>query len=276
MSKLSFSNSIPAEKSSPQMDCIIYYGTEIPSPKKTLPLENTHIILQDYHPLVQEGMFKAFFPNCVRYLYWNPSRIPIAQFEKLPDQPPILGIDQTWGTVYLDLGQERGMAFALRNALALLTPERGAHGLFVDNADDWCGSLQAIRTLKSLLDSVYAGNAYFETKFSLNRGFPLWHNTKGIASVILEDFDLDSLLHEDEQSFLWHKKIHDIYISLIGIQNPEIPLFCLSYSNNKNANAFNNSYTKERLLTYQSMKSLVKREIFCHPQLNQWPASFVE
>src|SRR5689334_3976100 len=83
-------------------DCILYYGVDIPNARRTRALTDGFLVLQPYHPICADCLYAEFFPGLRRFVYWNPTRLPLDDYRAV-GEPRALGRDERWGTVLLDL-----------------------------------------------------------------------------------------------------------------------------------------------------------------------------
>lgn len=192
----------------------LYYGTEIPNIAKCRSYEGI-IVLQEYHPIVKEGLYQKIFPNAEKFLYFNPVKDPLKNtfltFKK--DRNIII---------------EQNIKDKLAKAESLMGIE-GTDGLFVDDIDHW--NLDDINRKKGL-EFLSKLSKTCHKNLILNRGFYFWHFLNGIHSILLENLGPNDILNtKDASDILWIKNTLKLNFNLLSLerqfQKPKI--FTLSY-----------------------------------------------
>jgi hypothetical protein len=255
------------------MDCIIYYGTEVPNLQKTRDIRDTFLVLQKYHPLCQAALLERYFPNCRRFIYWNPCRIA--------NDSPEAGDGQQVRTATrpIDLVHPASRGSVLESALEIMQIPH-VHGLFVDDLDCWSDSpgrrelaLSLLRDLERLADRSFS--------FFINRGFPFWRNVANLEAVLLESISIPFLLSCNEQDFRW---IRDFVLPCVdALEDHLIPIAVFASSYHAKPARWNDrsrwralipcgdSMTGSRLEAADYMAERISKTLFLNPKLDEWP-----
>lgn len=167
---------------------VLYYGTCLP-PTAWAAEHDGPVVLQPFHRLVADGGYAEAFPRATRYVYSNPTAVPL-------DSPrlsslPLLGVEEQWGIARLDLTQPVARAEAVAAALAALAGDGGrSHGLFVDDLDlhvETLGRTATLHHLQAVLDQARTWWPTRRTGFVLNRGVELWSDAPSVDAVLCEE-----------------------------------------------------------------------------------------
>jgi hypothetical protein len=163
----------------------IYFGTAQPDPDWARSLVDADVVLEPYHPIVQEHRFAEVFPSARRFVYVNPTTVDPWLLDRSPNRPPLLGYDERWNLPRLDLGQEEAFDWAVDTAVAIGRDQADQlDGLFVDDLDRLIPEQQdvAIDYLVQVTNRLS-----WEPRWFVNRGFELWPLIEGLEAVLLED-----------------------------------------------------------------------------------------
>jgi hypothetical protein len=183
----------------------LYFGVEMPDAEWALGLTNTDVVLEPYHPLVKDGGFADAFPNSRRYVYVNPTTVDPWLLERAETKPPLIGYDDRWSLPRLDLEQETGFAWAVKEAVDALKADGGRiHGLFVDDLDRLLPG--QVDVAMDFLVHVSLQNGS-EPGWFLNRAFELWPLVEGLDVVLLEDITPQLIGYEPEGGVRWMRDV---------------------------------------------------------------------
>jgi hypothetical protein len=163
----------------------IYFGTEQPDAVWAAALTDADVVLEPYHPLVQEHRFAEAFPNARRFVYVNPTTVDPWLLARASDPPPLLGYDDRWNLPRLDLRRPEAFDWAVDTAVEIATDQAAdIDGLFVDDLDRLLPDQRdtAIDYLVQVTTRLRREPGWF-----VNRGFELWPYIEGLEAVLLED-----------------------------------------------------------------------------------------
>ena len=181
-------------------NCVLYYGEELPDRAASRRMIGT-VVLQPYHPLVQSGDFAAYFPNCRRFVYWNPTGIHCAELVSLERSVRFECWDPRWKIARLDLRDSRTQEYVVETGINLLGSNGDTHGLFVDDLDLWAHGRRRAAA-KRVLERVAAA-AGDQFSWFMNRGFPLWRTTDNLYAVLLEELTADDVAEGSLTDAAW-------------------------------------------------------------------------
>lgn len=188
----------------------MYFGTEMPPPEWAAALIDTDVVLEPYHPLVQQRAFREVFPNSRRYVYVNPTTVDPWILERAATPPPLIGHDERWGLPRLDLDRQAGFDWAVDSAVEVLGDHGGTvDGLFVDDLDRLIPNrvdiaMNYIVQVTMRLD--------WEPGWFVNRAFDLWPMIEGLDAVLLEDITPRLVSFEPASRIRW---IRDVVIDSV-------------------------------------------------------------
>jgi hypothetical protein len=166
-------------------DLCIYFGTAEPDPAWAASLRDIDVVLEPYHPVVQERRFAATFPHARRFVYVNPTTVDPWLLERSPVPPPLIGYDERWNLPRLDLDQTAGFDWAVDTAVRIAQEQgHGIDGLFVDDLDRLIPGRRDTAIDYLVQVAVRLGR---EPGWFVNRGFELWPFIEGLDAVLLED-----------------------------------------------------------------------------------------
>jgi hypothetical protein len=209
-------------------EIILYYGIETPFLTVSHKLKNTLIVLQDYHPIVQQRVFKEYFPEAERFLYFNCCKIPFNQDWITPNELKFAKKDQNWNCLILDLNRKVHREFLLKKATNLIEYQ-GVSGFFMDDLDVWGNTPQDQRALLLFLEELER-IVPVDFKFIFNRGFPFWAcQSQRIRAVMIEDVGYDSCQTLCTQDQNWLEQTLSIHVPLILHKRNNISVFFLEY-----------------------------------------------
>ena len=250
-------------------ELIIYYGVETPLLKVSHQLKNTLIVLQDYHPLVQQRVYADYFPNAERFLYFNCCKIPIEGNDLPLDEMKFAQKDNAWNCLTLDLKRENHRKYLLKKASKLLELE-GVNGFFIDDLDVWGNSPQDQKALLNFLSEL---EKLLPEKFDFifNRGFPFWANkSHKLRAVIVEDVGFQSCAMLSLTDQKWLEQILNIHVPLILHKSETVSVFFLDYKNHTNELLKNSVYLHHLLNEFQQHEAIQFLTSETR-NLNQWP-----
>lgn len=167
------------------MKVVMYYGEALPNLHATRTLTDCDVVLQPYHPLVRSAQFEAYFPDCRRFVYWNPTGIYGERLIELQRPIRLEHWDPRWKIARFDLTDEATQDYVVDDGIEALGPDRDIHGLFVDDLDLWTQGRRR-PAIRRVLDRV-AAKAGADFSWFFNRGFPLWPDTPHLHAVLLEE-----------------------------------------------------------------------------------------
>jgi hypothetical protein len=183
----------------------VYFGTALPDPGWAETLVDTDVVLEPYHPLVQQGAFRDAFPNSRRYIYVNPTTVDPWILERASSPPPLIGHDERWGLPRLDLDNPAGFDWAVASAVGVLGDHgETVDGLFVDDLD------------RLIPDRVEIAMEYivqvttqlrWEPGWFVNRAFALWPLIEGLDAVLLEDITPELVAYEPAGRIRWMRDV---------------------------------------------------------------------
>lgn len=255
-----------------------YYGVEAPDFDNPLMEEDgTAIVLQDYHPIVQQGVFGDYFPQAKHYLYWNCCKVARTECTLSEEELTFAQYQPEWDCYLLDLTREAHKEILINRALKLAN-YFGVDGLFVDDLDSWSSGPDKQKILLLFLDEL-------ETKlpgrftFIFNRGFPFWgKKSDRLAAVLIEDVGpntLNSLDHIGQQWLLNTLKMH---IPLLLKRAPHVSIFFLQYTDSSHSVDFtlSTSLTSQLTALFDTFLALSSISALTAKtrKLDQWPQGF--
>lgn len=256
------------------MNCIFYYGTEIPCIERTRRLTNAFVVLQDYHPLCDRGHFANFFPGCRRYLYWSPARIDANDpaLSRLRDCR--LDQDSAWNTVGLDIRQPKVRTAAIDRALSLLNCP-GTDGLFVDNIDQCSHTDELRRAMLDLLQEVLR-EAKRDVPFFVNRGFEFWLQIQTLSAVLLETATPSEVRTASTQDLDWFEWMINGHLATLKAIRPKVFAIGLSYDFAGETQPYiptrpNTPVDLRRHRLARQLENYLDTQIHLSPRLDQWP-----
>lgn len=246
-------------------ELILYYGTECPTRHRTSQLgDTTMVVLQPYHPLCLSGTFEDYFPNCRRFVYWNPTSADPDALDASGRHVPVLGHDATWNLTRLDLRRIAARRFAVQRGLeALATP--GVHGLFVDDLDLWArvpDRRQARRVLRSVLD--HGGG---DVRWVVNRGFWFWHLLPTLEAVVLENLAPADIDRMEPAERAWVRNV--ALRALRRVRDRHIAVYSLTYDATVPSSETMSSTAAE-------LSAFVRETLFGNRELDRWPAELTD
>lgn len=208
---------------------IIYYGMEVPPFEQTTKVNDSFVILQNYHPIVHQGAFKEYFPKGNRYLYFNCCKVPRIECE-LPLEDLIHAQYQAeWDCFILDTDIESHANLLIQRALAL-TEIQGVQGLFIDDLDVYTDTPHRQNKFIRFLDKLDQKLPQ-EMGFIFNRGFPFWtKKINRLKAIIIENVGPNTYLNQDNQVQAWIDLILNIHMPLIQEYAPHVPIAFLEYA----------------------------------------------
>jgi hypothetical protein len=257
-------------------DCLLYYGTEIPTPALNPDASPSHIVLQEYHPLVQTGLFQDYFPHSKRFLYWNPCKIWVGDgADPSLHQLPSKDYCMNWRTKTLNLETPKAWSYSIDKALSLLHHD-GIDGLFVDDLDVLSAD-ETSQTLALDLMNELDKRAQRPVTYFLNRGSFAWNKIKNIEAILLEGLyaAFPFLATASERAWLQHYLLAPL--RLLKARRPTLPVFSLRYPT-KPIEAPSpvdevGAETCECLM--QELQSLITKELTTNKQVDTWPQRYL-
>lgn len=257
-------------------DCLFYYGVAVPNLEETRKISNTNIILQDYNPLVHQGLYQEFFPNCQRFLYLNVSHLHINELPSYDLNLRDLKYNKEWETYLLNLEQENSFQIILSKALRLLKIE-GVQGLFLDDVDFW-GDRPELRTLfLKLISEIREKSSITNVQFILNRGPQFWHKIDGLEAIILENIYPEKIYTTVESDLSWYENLIRINFSLINLASPVVPIFGLRYPDSDDDVEFERDFDSEerRENIFKEMNKNITKTLKYKRNFTEWPTQLV-
>lgn len=249
---------------------IIYYGLEIPDPLKTRNLNGGFIVLQDYNPLVAQGLFQEFFPNQQRFLYWNPSKIWVNSNDEQTYYLPKLDFDPHWNTASLDLSKTESRSYVVHKALQLLSLP-GVQGLFVDDLDRSSEGRVDHEIMLSIFTEI-ENKSFSDVHYILNRGFSFWTHVNNISAIFLEGITREFPNFANYEDLKWIQNNLLLRLKLLKAIKPQIPIFGLSYKSWSQGGDFPD---EERNKTSEELSSFLSQNLYMSPLLDVWPENLL-
>lgn len=184
-------------------DLVVYYGTERPVPSWSTSVVDTDVVLQPYHPMVQESGFRTAFPRARRFVYVNPTTIDPWRLERRSSTPPLTEASDDWGLPRLDLHRAAGWECSIEEAAsAAASGSDELDGLFVDDADR-IDAEQFARFTADVSDRLG-----WLPRLFVNRGFALWATAPAIDAVLIEDVRGTAPVdHDDDGAARWMREV---------------------------------------------------------------------
>lgn len=248
------------------MNCLFYYGTEIPKIDETRKLTDTIVVLQPYHPIFVNGLYREFFPYCERYIYWNSNKIHEIEMEKL--NLPWTHFDENWKTYQLNLENEEALHHKVQSAYELLSYPH-LSGLFVDDLDSWSEGPHKQQVILKLFSSI---QERLETPVNLfiNRGFCFWHQLPNIKAILLENLTAHSVFKADANELAWIENLVKLHFKVLDLTDKNIPIYGLSYDE---IPKIITEQDPKRLELFNELTKNIDHNIFYEKDLATWPAS---
>ncbi len=256
-------------------DCLFYYGSQVPLLAKTKVLKNTNVILQDYHPVVHQGLFKEFFPHCQRFLYLNVSHIHRNELSLYDINLKDLKYNPEWETYLLNLNLQSTADLIITKAKSLLKIE-GVDGIFIDDLDFWCEFPEIRLAFTELLNKIKNARER-EVKFIVNRGFPLWNKIEGLEAIVLENIYPEQIYTAREIDLSWFENLIRLNFSLMHFDKKEVPVFGLKYLGNDDDVEFDRDFEsgEKRDSLYREMNKNILKTLKYERSFNQWPQQLI-
>ncbi|MFZ4712728.1 MAG: hypothetical protein ACOYL6_03365 [Bacteriovoracaceae bacterium] len=258
-------------------DVLFYYGLETPPLSTTLGLSDSYIILQDYHPLVQQGVFAEYFPLADRYLYWNSCKVPKSLCHLPPEEIVFAEYQAEWDCYILDLKRPMHREILILKAIELMS-HFGVQGLFVDDLDVWSDNPQRQKILLNFLDEL---ETRLPQNFSyiFNRGFPFWSKKSDkLKAVLIEDVGPSSALRLSQGAHDWLYNTLKIQVPLLLHKAPHVSILFLEYESDISSIDFIQSIEADSPLgvlfdSYTSNESIAVLTSVGR-KLDLWPSRF--
>ncbi|RIX28797.1 hypothetical protein [Amnibacterium setariae] len=210
----------------------IYFGVEPPETPLLTAIGTGDVVLEPYHPLVQDGGFADVFPHCRRYVYVNPTTVDPWHYDRMADPPPITGRDARWGLPRLDLDRPEALDWAVAQAVAAFAAD-GARstGLFVDDLDRMLPN-RAELAIEYL--ARVGERTPHEPRWFLNRGFALWPLVEALDAVLLEDLTPEVVGFRSVDESRW---MDEVLAAVRGVRSRGVRVHALSYDDQDRAGA---------------------------------------
>lgn len=243
-------------------DLIIYYGMQNPNLEKSQALQDTRIVMQEYHPMVSSQMHRHYFKHSEIYLYFNCNKVSLDEYKLCLKNTKIIKIDLEWDAVVLDLADDRNLNYLTDKANQLIA-NNDIEGLFLDDLDFSFSAEEKKHTL-ALIEGIELKT---EQGFILNRGFELWRGilaSKNIRAIVLESFVPEHFSNDSDLN--WFDAILDNHIFNLNQNFKHIDLFAINYEERKAEASFDDRITKiNNKFNHYNIKFLDKKK-----ELDQW------
>lgn len=250
------------------MNCIFYYGTEIPKIDETRKLTDTIVVLQPYHPIFVNGLYREFFPHCERYIYWNSNKIHEVEMERL--NLPWTNFDANWKTYQLDLEKSEAFEYKIQSAYELLTYPH-LQGLFVDDLDSFSEGPHRQQVILKLFSSIQ-DKLDKPMNLFVNRGFCFWHQLPHIKAILLENLTAQSAFKASDHELAWLENLVKLHFKVLDLTDKNIPIYGLSYDEKP---SIITEKDPKRLELYNELAKNIDNNIYYHKDLATWPASLI-
>jgi hypothetical protein len=254
----------------------LYYGMDIPQ-LSAAQNERGAVVLQDYHPLVQDGVYDLYFLNANRFIYWNCCKVPRIQCH-LPQEELIFCEYQAQYDCYiLDLKRPLHRKFIIDRALTLASYP-GVQGFFVDDLDVYSNNPLGIHALVQLfteLDLLLSS----DFRYIYNRGFSFWSRCSDrLVAIVLENIGPLSFKRCTSLEKSWVQQRLSIHIPLLRLKRPDVTIFYLDYLNSIDPVISTDNLSKQcstsALTDIDAELNNMKHIICLSRNLDLWPEGF--
>lgn len=256
-------------------DCLFYYGTEVPKLSRTIGLNETNVILQDYHPIVAQGLYGEFFPLCKRFIYLNVSHVHRNELVNFDISLKGLKYNEEWQTYLLDLEQPLTFDLILKKAKKILSIE-GVDGLFFDDVDFWATTPSLRMKFVELVEAIKRESKK-EIRFILNRGFPFWTKLSSLEAIVLENIFPEKIYTSAYQDLSWFETLLTLNFSVLKERDLGIPVYGLKYSGNDDDVTFDRDFenAERRDSLFAEMNKNIFKTLKYERNFDRWPTQLI-
>jgi hypothetical protein len=254
----------------------LYYGMDIPS-LTAAQNETGAVVLQDYHPLVQDGVFDLYFNQAHRFIYWNCCKVPRTECDLSHDELIYCEYQAQYDCYILDLKRTRHRQLLIDRALKL-AHYPGIQGFFVDDLDVYCSDPHKVGSLVLLFEEL-ENVLPLDFKYIYNRGFAFWARCYGrLAAIVLENVGPLSFNANTSSENSWLQQRLSIHIPLLRLNCPDVTIFYLDYMDSIDpvisTHSLSNLCASEALTGISAELNNIKHIVCLSRNLDLWPEGF--